>query len=74
MGRSACRGGSGLWERVGSAVRTSEVVTIDALGHRSASASRTKVDQPYHIRTYNEYLGLALRLIYRDAGIPMDVR
>lgn len=74
MGRSACRGESGLWKPVGSALKTSEVVTIDVLGHRSASASCTKVARPYHVCAYKEYLDLALRLIYCFADIPMDAR
>lgn len=52
----------------------SEVVTIDALGHRSASASCTKVARPCHVCTYKEYLDLALRLIYCFADISMDAR
>ena len=74
MGRSACRGESGLWEPVGSAVKKSEVVTIDALGHRSASASCMKVARPYHVCTHKEYLDLGLCLIYRVTDIPTDAR
>lgn len=70
MGRSACRGESGLWKPVGSALKTSEVVTIDVLGHRSASASCTKVARPYHVCTYKEYLDLGLCLILPRRGYP----